>query len=249
MFFYRGLRLYRETLVVADTPAIPIRSVAMGLVQIHGTAKGEGTFPSPVSGIPCYAFKVKIERWRQSSNRGGWAHYRTDVNGTHFYLEDSTGRVQVDPRGAELDLPQNCRRTVPESLLTSWFDKEADMPAVDASAGADAIPQVRPDDDLVEYAEGVSEMDSSRFRFTEYCILPGSEYDTLGTCTENPHPSGPDDHNLITKGQNEQTYLVSSKAADQMERNLRWKSALMVWGGVALTTVGAMFIVAEFGLF
>jgi hypothetical protein len=248
LFFFRGLRFYRETLVVADTPAIPIRSVAMGLVQVQGIAKGDGAFPSPVSGLPCYAFKVEIERWRQNSNRGGWSHYRTDVNGTRFYLEDDTGRAQVDPRGSELDLPKNCRRTVPESLLSSWFDKEADLPPVDADAGANAIPEVRSDDDLLEYAEGVGGMGSNRFRFTEYCVCPGYQYDVIGTCVENPHPSGPNDRNLITKGQNERTYLISSKAAAQLERSLRWKSALMVWGGVALATACAAFLLAEFGL-
>jgi len=246
LFFFRGLRFYRETLLVADTPAIPIRSVAMGLVQVHGVAKGDGAFPSPVSGLPCYAFKVRIERWRQNSNRGGWSHYRTDVNGTRFYLEDDTGRVQVDPRGSDLDLPKNCRRTVPESMWSMWSDKEADFPSTEAGA---ALLEVRSDDDLLEYAEGIGGMSNTRYRFTEYCVLPGNEYDVIGTCTENPHPSGPDDRNLITKGQNEQTYLISSKAAGQLERSLRWKSALMVWGGVALAAACAAFLLAEFGLF
>jgi E3 Ubiquitin ligase len=246
LFFFRGLRYYRETLVVADTPAIPIRSVAMGLVQIHGMAKGEGAFPSPVSGVPCYAFKVQIERWRRNTNRRGWVHYRTDVNGTHFYLEDPTGHVQVDPRGADLDLLKNCRRTVPEGSWSAWTDKEADFPSTDAD---DALMEVRSDDDLLEYAQGVGGDITNRFRFTEYCVVPGKEYDVLGTCVENPHPNGPDDRNLITKGQNEQTYLVSSKVAGQLERSLYWKSALMVWGGVALTAVCAGLILSEFGLF
>lgn len=227
LFFFRGLRYYRETLVVADTPAIAIRSVAMGLVQIHGTAKGDGAFPSPVSGVPCYAFKVEIERWRQDSSRGGWKHYRTNQNGTHFYLEGSTGRVQVDPRGADLDLPKNCRRTVPESSWSAWTDQEADFPSTDVG---NALMEVRSDDDLQQYAQGVGGDVTNRFRFTEYCVVPGREYDVLGTCIENPHPNGLDERNLITKGQNEQTFLVSSKAAGQLERSLRWKSALMVWG-------------------
>ncbi|HUZ47205.1 MAG TPA: hypothetical protein VMW54_11275 [Terriglobia bacterium] len=246
-FFYQGLRLFRKALVVADTPAIPIRSIAMGLSQVQGTAKGDGAFPSPVSGVLCYAFKVEIERWRRNSNRGGWSHYRTDVNGAHFCLEDSTGRVQVDPRGAELDLSVNCRRTIPDSYFSSWFDKDAAMPSADAYATRDAVMEVRSDDDLREYAEGIEAMDSDRFRFTEYCVIPGNRYDVLGTCTENPLPTGPDDRNLITKGRNEQTFLISSKAAAKLKSNMRWKSALLVWGGIALVTISAMNILAVLG--
>ena len=39
-WFSKGFRVYREHLVLADTPEIPIRSVAMGLVEIHGKARG-----------------------------------------------------------------------------------------------------------------------------------------------------------------------------------------------------------------
>ena len=47
LFFFRGLHFYRETLLLADTPAMPIRSVAMGLVQPQGTDKGRGGLPEP----------------------------------------------------------------------------------------------------------------------------------------------------------------------------------------------------------
>jgi hypothetical protein len=246
LFFYRGLRYYRKTLVVADTPVIPIRSVAMGLAQVHGTAQGEGAFPSPVSGVPCYAYKVQIERYNQHSNRGSWSHYRTDVNGKRFYVEDDTGRVPVDPHSADLDVPRTCRRTVPETTWSMWTDKEADFPAT--AAGAAGLT-VRSDEDLQEFAQGVGGDYNNRYRFTEYCVLPGKEYDVLGTCVENPRPSAPNDRNLITKGQNEETYLISSKAPAQLERSLRWKSALMVWGGVALAGACAALWMAEFGLF
>ncbi len=244
--FFRGLRYYKKALVVADTPSIPIRSVAMGLSQMRGTAKGEGAFPSPVSGLPCYAYKVVIERYKRRSNRNGWSHYRTDVNGKRFYLEDDTGRVQVDPYGADLDVPRTCRRTVPESYWSSWTDKEADFPATTtATAGL----TVRSDEDLQEFAQGLGGDYSNRYRFTEYCVLPDQEYDVLGTCVENPRPENPNDRNLITKGRNEETFLISSKAPAQLERSLSWKSALMVWGGVALVGACAALLLAEFGFF
>jgi len=38
--FFKGFRIYREYRVLEDTPEVPIRSVAMGLVHVHGTATG-----------------------------------------------------------------------------------------------------------------------------------------------------------------------------------------------------------------
>ena len=41
--FIKGFRVFRQLRVVEDTPAIPIRSIPMGLVHIRGKATGEGT--------------------------------------------------------------------------------------------------------------------------------------------------------------------------------------------------------------
>jgi hypothetical protein len=119
--FLKGFREFRKYRVIADTPEIPIRSVPMGFVEIHGRAQGEQPIPSPVSHTPCFAYKVEIEEWKTSSrNRsGGWHHYRTDVDGMNFYLTDGSGKVLVDPRGADLDLPQTARREARSSGVAS----------------------------------------------------------------------------------------------------------------------------------
>ena len=46
-YFYKGFRTFREYRVLMDTPEIPIRSVAMGLVEIHGKATGDPAHPQP----------------------------------------------------------------------------------------------------------------------------------------------------------------------------------------------------------
>ena len=109
--FFKGFRQYRNYLLIADTPEIPIRSVPMGFVQVYGNAQGEKTIPSPVSHTPCFAYKVVIDRWQtRSGNEGaGWRHHRTGLDGVEFYLADATGKVLVDARAADLDLPQTAR--------------------------------------------------------------------------------------------------------------------------------------------
>jgi hypothetical protein len=54
--FLKGFRIYREYRVVEDTPEIPIRSIPMRLVHIHGRAMGDEPMTSPVTNTPCYWF-------------------------------------------------------------------------------------------------------------------------------------------------------------------------------------------------
>jgi hypothetical protein len=111
--FFKGFRQFRNYRLIADTPEIPIRSIPMGFVEIHGRAQGEKTLQSPVTKVPCFTYKVVIEKWeRDSHGNGSWRPHRTDVDGVPFYLADDGGKVLVDPCEAELDLPQSARREV-----------------------------------------------------------------------------------------------------------------------------------------
>jgi hypothetical protein len=109
--FFKGFRVFREFKIVADTPCIPIRSVPMGLVQIRGKALSDQLIPSPVTHTPCCFYQVKIERY-ESGEHGGWKHYRTDMDGGKFYLEDQTGKVLINSYSAEYDLPESEPRVV-----------------------------------------------------------------------------------------------------------------------------------------
>lgn len=244
VLFFRGLRIFHKGLVVSDTPIIPIRSIAMGIAQVHGRADGSEPFPSPISGTPCYAFRVKIDRYVR---RQGWRHHRTNQNGKRFYIADDSGRILVDPREAELDVPQNCRRQIGTSGMDfSLMNAIRPLP-VDASDGSDLSVNAKTDNQLLEYV-GVGYDCMDGFRFTEYCIKPEHEYDVLGTCVENLRPNGDGDRNLITKGTNDWTFLISSKSAEQLKQSMGWQSTAMIWGGAALTVFCAGVFMAGHGL-
>jgi hypothetical protein len=78
--FFKGLRVYREYRLLEDTPETHIRSIAMGLAHVRGTAVGEETLTSPVTHTPCFFYKVDIQKWEKDRNRSGCRHYRTDIN-------------------------------------------------------------------------------------------------------------------------------------------------------------------------
>jgi len=109
--FFKGFRVFREFKIVADTPCMPIRSIPMGLVQVRGQAQSDQLIPSPITHTPCCFYQVKIERY-ETGEHGGWKHYRTEMDGAKFYLQDQTGKVLVDSYSAEYDLPEGPFREV-----------------------------------------------------------------------------------------------------------------------------------------
>jgi hypothetical protein len=113
-FFFKGFRVFREFKIVADTPCMPVRSIPMGLVQVRGQALTDQLIPSPITRTPCCFYQVKIERY-ESGEHGGWKHYRTDMDGAKFYVQDQTGKVLVDSYAAEYDLPESPPRVVDSS--------------------------------------------------------------------------------------------------------------------------------------
>jgi hypothetical protein len=109
--FFKGFRVFREFKIVADTPCMPIRSIPMGLVQVRGQALTDQLIPSPITRTPCCFYQVKIEHY-ETGEHGGWKHYRTDLDGAKFYVQDQTGQVLVDSYSAEYDLPESPPRVV-----------------------------------------------------------------------------------------------------------------------------------------
>jgi len=260
-WFIKGFRVFREYRVLADTPEIPIRSVAMGLVEIHGKAKGLQTVPSPVTKTPCFFYKVDIERWVTDKNGGHWSHAATQAEGTRFYLEDASGKVLVDAHGAEYDLIQTAKRETGRGFggsLGRLFGGSQDPTLATGSGVSDA--------DLLNYAQAVISTgrgsfslsggsllsglrmgSAHRYRLCEYCILPEQSYDVAGTCIENPDAQDEHDRNMIVKGQNEPTFVISWRSEKELKSRLRNRAALHILGGAALSVVCLAVLLFRFG--
>ena len=189
----------------------------MGLVHVRGRAAGEERLTSPITRTPCYFYKVDIEKWERDQNRSRWRHYTTDLRGLRFYVEDTTGKVLVDPNGAECDLVRRGQRVIGDSgfSLRSLFEKKA--------------------------APGGRGLATGRFRLTEYCIVPDESYNVTGTCVGNPSSHEETDRNLIVKGQNEPTFLISWRDEQDIESRLRNRALVYIFGG-GLLAVGCLYL-------
>jgi hypothetical protein len=89
---FHFLRLKRR---VENTPTSKTRSLAMGLVEIHGQARRKFALVSPMSQLPCVYYRLR--RYRKDRNNRWKLTSCKESDHVPFYLEDDTGRVVVDP--------------------------------------------------------------------------------------------------------------------------------------------------------
>ena len=271
ILFIVGFRTYRQYRIIADTPRMPIRSVPMGLVHVQGKSTGGNPLTSPLTQVPCYYYKVQVDKWGKKDRREEWETVRTDALDCPFYLEDETGKVLVNPHQAEYDVPRTFRGEIGPRPLGAehFFDAALGVPAPTeqhlhayltgefsrARAALKSAPT--PGSKLMDKALAVGEkmqargvsigedgirMDiglAERYRFTETCLVAGRPCNVLGSCTENPSPADQSDRNLIKRGENEKTFLITTKSEKQIEKSLRLKAFLLVVIGAALIVGGA----------
>jgi len=162
--FYRGFRLLQRKRLILDTPSSKIRSAAMGLVEISGLAVGPYTMLAPITGAPCYYFRTIAWQWKQRGKNSEWEKVADESLHVPFFLDDNTGRVLVDPQGAEMDI----HRDYHDEFSTALFAGSMDVPANVSTFLA---------------RHGVST--DKKIKVDEYCIKPKNALYILGTLAQN----------------------------------------------------------------
>lgn len=85
---------------VENTPTSRIRSIAMGMVEVHGRARRQYALVAPMTQAACAWYRLR--KYRKDS-RDRWKMVREiDSNHVPFQVEDDTGRVTVDPQRASV---------------------------------------------------------------------------------------------------------------------------------------------------
>ncbi|MBE0599638.1 MAG: hypothetical protein IH614_20550, partial [Desulfuromonadales bacterium] len=73
-------------------------SMAMGMVEVHGRAERQHALVSPMTHLACVWYRLR--RYRR--HRQGWRLTSSSSGAVPFFLDDGTGRVQIDPRRATI---------------------------------------------------------------------------------------------------------------------------------------------------
>jgi len=170
--FYRGFVTLQRKRLIENTPTSKVHSAAMGLVEISGLACGPSTIPAPISGMSCYFHHSIAWEWRREGRSNQWVKVAEETAHVPYFLEDGTGRILVDPQGAEMSI----HRDFSDQFSQSLFSSSLDVPINIASFLS---------------RHGVS--NTRKIKIEEYCIKPKNALFVLGTLAENhaTYPSGP----------------------------------------------------------
>lgn len=164
-FFYRGFRLLQRKRLILNTPASKIRSASMGLVEISGLATGPYVMTSPLRGVECYYYRTTAWELRKRGKNSDWVKVADESLHVPFYIDDSTDKVLIDPRGAEMDLHCDLHEEYHRSIL---FER----PPMPSSVNEFLLRHgVDPD---------------KRIKVEEHCIKPKNFLFVLGTLSQNP---------------------------------------------------------------
>jgi hypothetical protein len=167
-FFVRGFLVLQKKRVILNTPGSKVRSAAMGLVELSGLATGPYSVIAPITGRPCYYYRTILWKWKRQGRSSGWVKEGDESLHVPFYLDDNTGKILVDPQGAELDIHCDFKEEFTHSLFSSTLE-------IPTNVG------------IFASRHGVGSED--RIKIEEYCIKPKNSLFILGTLAHNPMPA------------------------------------------------------------
>lgn len=101
LFFYGVFSLIRARLI-ENTPTSKARSVALGYAEFSGTASGPAPIVAPVSKQKAVWWECTVSK-KQGKN--SWRELFHATSPQPLFLKDETGRVLIDPVGANFDCP------------------------------------------------------------------------------------------------------------------------------------------------
>lgn len=163
--FYRGFRLLQRKRLILNTPASKIRSASMGLVEINGLAIGPYVINSPLKQTNCYYYRSIAWQWKQRGKDSEWVKAAEETLHVPFYVDDGSGRLLVDPSGAEMDLHCDLHEEYNRSILLSGPEMPGSVFSFLSRHGVDS---------------------SKGIKVEEYCIRPKDNLFVLGTLSQNP---------------------------------------------------------------
>jgi hypothetical protein len=183
--FFQGFRLLQRRRLILDTPVSKVRSASLGMVELNGLAAGPYTIEAPITERDCFYYRTLAWEWKQSGKNKQWVKVAAESMHVPFFLDDNSGKVMVDPRGAELDLHRDFQQEFCDSFFTT---KQEAPPNVFAFLAR----------------HGVST--TNKIKVEEFCIKPKNALFLLGTLDENPgleltpQPIQDEEHNTLTFG-------------------------------------------------
>ena len=214
----RGMRILRRRRLIENTPTSKCKAVVPGLLEVEGRAVGASSIFSPIVGQPCYCSRLVMER-RDGNN---WLESYEEAVAAPFYVEDETGRVRVEPSGAELDLHEDAQFEIHYGQVSAWrfLPEERRKKAGNVAAR------------YKEYcaAHNLTLPEKDRIRVTERNLRPESKVYVLGTANLTPGSEQAGDR-IQVRRQRGNPFFVAESSQKEVLQALHTSVKPSLYGG------------------
>lgn len=242
VLFARAFRDFRTRRLIENTPTARIRSMAMGLVEIHGEVVERSEHLAPFSGRPCAYWQVEIAT---RSRRNGWTVVHRAASGSPFFVRDETGLALVYPKDAECRVMQPVEETCSGISLPDCYANYMDEHQL-----------------MFRHVWRLSTL-----RFRERVLEEGQRVFVMGTAAPRPQvlevsqevpeatgTDGPHERHIrtlqeeavgsIRRGENERVFIISQQSERELTLGLSLKAWAELIGGPVLTVAGLAYWLA-----
>jgi E3 ubiquitin ligase len=265
-FFVRhGFGQLREKNMIENVPSSLIQSVALGLAEIKGSSPNEAPLAAPLSGAACHYYRFLVEEERRSGKDKHWVTLDEGKSNVPFHLQDSTGRILVNPQGADILLQRDYQRM---ERGEGWLGKRrryqewridpgdfvyvlGTVSRLQEVAGerrvllAEKLRQLKKDPGAARRFD----LDADgRLDEREWAGAVAVVKDDLLRQAPAPSAGKPEDTLVVGAGELESTFVISDRDERSITRALGWRALGAVAGGGAGMLVMSVSILGRLGL-
>jgi hypothetical protein len=270
--FIFGFSRLRRMRLLQDTPTSTIRGVAMGTAELVGKAVERTPLLSVLTGTPCVWHRYTVEEERSGSKgEKRWVKVREGVSNDLFYLDDGTGRLAVDPMGAEMNIDNRRRwqdgagsafslagrrRRYTEWLilptgklyLFGYVKSVRDAAADRRERLTAALRELKLDKERMKAFDADGDG-----------VISGQEWEAAVRAVEGhlaeqdlaesrPQAGSDPDALMLCRGPQEKTYVISDTGEKGAVRRYAWSGYLSFSGGAGACLLGAESLLTRFGV-
>lgn len=249
LVLYGAVWEFRKRRMMRDTPTSKVRSLAIGNVEIKGVAeKHEEVFESPFTGKECvmYVYSVDVYSEGGRNSSGGWSTVEAGVKAAPFLLNDGTGKVLVDPEGAEKELPvENSYEYNGEEEMESireFMSKRHDLFEESVERGISGMAEFATDTDLRMGDTEVVGTNRKRRYQESYLPVESEEVYVFGRAMRRGDLATPENAENLVISRTEDTPLFKISTSSEKE-NIEGARNRVISGAA----FGFLFTVGGFG--
>lgn len=262
--FFRGFGLLQRKRWIEDTPVSRISSAAIGKVKIFGRATGPYTLISPLAGVDCYYYRAEATEVSDDRDDEGSAQRAEETIFTPLFVEDDTGCMLIDPRGAQLEIPSEYEEDIESESMSECARRFLRRHGLSTSRGAVVREYaIKPGDPLLvlgtltenaEHNPGRLERgylsreaaDLQRREGMEAMGIPLREMHAINSDSAagfNLHPDA-----IVASESDREPFILARQNPQHIVEDLARSSVLGIWGGAALALFSLGLMVRWLGL-